>query len=82
MPDKPKSIDDWLKCLSLPEYAAMTVSGHFKFTAGPDFWADGNGNKYTKEEYMAKWGVDPEVCWLAIKEYRKAAGKKDKAVML
>ncbi len=82
MPDKPSTVDDWLKCLGLPEYAAMTVSGHLRFVAGPELWVDGNGAQYSKDAYFDRWGVDPVVCWSAIKEYRKRAGKNDKTVML
>lgn len=82
MPDKPKTVGDWLKCIGLPEFLAMTPSGHMAYTIGPELWTDGNGNAMTKDQYIARWGVDPEIGWGAIKEYRRKAGKKDKMVVL
>ena len=82
MPPAPQSVKAWLECLELPDYLAMTPSGHIHAIVGPEFWIDGNGVRYTKAAYIAKHGVDPEVGWQAVKEYRKLAGKKDKTVML
>lgn len=60
----------------------MTPLGHLMPTAGLEIWIDGRGMHFTKEAYISKYGVDPELAWQAVKEYRKRAGKEDKTVML
>lgn len=60
----------------------MTVSGHLAYTAGPELWVDGNGSAMTYEQYKARWGVDPKVCWEAVKAYRRESGKSDKIMRL
>jgi len=78
----PQTVDDWLPCLTLPEYVSMTPSGHIAPIVGPEIWIDGRGFHYTKQSYIEKYGIDPEIAWKAVKEYRKRAGKEDKTVML
>ena len=82
MPDNPGTIEEWLPCLTLPEYAARVPCGHIAPICGPEIWIDGTGVQYSKEAYIKKWGVDPSVAWKAVKEYRKRAGKKDNMMML
>ena len=82
MSTAPQSVQAWLECLTIPDYLAMTPSGHICPVVGPEIWIDGNGNHYVREAYIAEHGVDPVIGWLAVKEYRKLAGKKDKRVML
>lgn len=82
MPHSPQTLEAWLECLTLPDYLAMTPSGHIQPIVGSEIWIDGNGSHYSRESYIAKYGVDPELGWQAVKEYRKLAGKKDKTMML
>lgn len=82
MPEIPKTAVEWLSCLSLPEYLAMTPSGHLVPIVGPEIWVDGNGHRFTQEEYKNKWGVDPKIGWEAVKAYRRESGKNDKTVRL
>ena len=82
MPDKPLTVEEWLPCLALPEYAACVPCGHIVPICGPEIWIDGTGVQYFKEAYIKKWGVDPAVAWKAVREYRKRAGKKDNMMML
>ena len=73
MPD-PVTMEEWLGCLSLPEYLSKIPSGQIRPIVGPIIWIDGNGSKLSSEEYIDKWGIDPEPAWAAIKEYRKQHG--------
>lgn len=73
MPD-PVTMEEWLGCLSLPEYLSKIPSGQIRPIVGPIIWIDGNGVKLSAEEYIDKWGIDPEPAWAAIKEYRKQHG--------
>jgi len=82
MPELPKTAVEWLSCLSLPDYLAMTPSGHLVPIVGPEIWVDGNGTHFTREQYIGKWGVDPKIGWEAVKAYRRESGKKDKTVRL
>ena len=69
MPD-PVTMEEWLGCLSLPEYLSKIPSGQIRPIVGPIIWIDGNGVKLSSEEYIDKWGIDPEPAWAAVKEYR------------
>ena len=82
MPPSPRTLESWLECLALDIFQAMTPSGHIQPIVGPEIWIDGNGSHYSRESYIAKYGVDPELGWQAVKEYRKLAGTKDKTMML
>lgn len=82
MPAKPTTETEWLACLGLPEMYVIIPTGHIVPIIGPEIWIDGNGRRMSREDYMKKHGVDPLLGWNAIKSYRKAAGKKDRAVML
>ena len=82
MPELPNTAVAWLSCIGLPEYLAMTPAGHLCPIVGPEIWVDGNGSHYSREAYIARWGVDPKVGWEAVKAYRREAGKKDKHIML
>ena len=82
MPEAPQTVDNWLPCLSLPDYVAMIPSGCIRPIVGPIIWTDGTGAQMSTEAYKAKWGFDPQVAWDAIKEYRRQSGKKDKTVRL
>lgn len=73
MPD-PVTMEEWLGCLSLPEYLSKIPAGQFRPIVGPIIWIDGNGAMLSAEEYIDKWGIDPEPAWAAIKEYRKQHG--------
>jgi hypothetical protein len=73
MPD-PVTMEEWLGCLSLPEYLSKIPTGQIRPIVGPIIWIDGNGVKLSAEEYIDKWGIDPEPAWAAIKEYRKQHG--------
>ena len=70
----PVTMEEWLGCLSLPEYLSKIPSGQIRPIVGPIIWIDGNGVKLSAEEYIDKWGIDPEPAWAAIKEYRKQHG--------
>jgi len=78
----PQTVEDWLACISLPECLAMTPSGHLCTVFGAELWIDGLGVQYSRDAYIATYGVDPVIGWQAVKEYRKCAGKNDKMVML
>ena len=78
----PETVEDWLPCLGLPDYIAMTPSGHIVPIVGPEIWIDGTGVQMSRDAYIGKWGVDPKVVWKAVKEYRKSAGKSNETVML
>lgn len=82
MPEIPKTAVEWLSCLGLPDYIAMTPLGHLAPICGPEIWVDGNSNHYTREQYIGKWGVDPKVAWEAVKAYRRVTGKNDKVMRL
>ncbi|NLH78539.1 MAG: hypothetical protein GX465_16025 [Acidobacteria bacterium] len=82
MPDKPTTEKEWLACLALDEMYEIIPAGHILPIIGPEIWVDGNGRRFSRGDYIKKHGVDPKIGWDAIKAYRKAAGKKDKAVML
>ena len=82
MPDTPQTVEDWLPCLSLPEYTAMIPTGQIRPIVGAVIWIDGNGSKMSSAQYIAKWGFDPQLAWDAIKEYRKQAGKNDHVMRL
>ena len=73
MPD-PVTMEEWLGCLSLSEYLSKIPSGQIRPIVGPIIWIDGNGSKLSQDEYISKWGIDPEPAWDAIKEYRKQHG--------
>jgi len=76
-PTAPQTQLDWLKCLSLPDYAAMIPTGQIRPIVGPVIWTDGTGAQLSTGQYIDKWGYDPQIAWDAIKEYRKSQGKND-----
>ena len=82
MPELPKTAVEWLSCLSLPDYLAMTPTGHHVPIVGPEIWVDGTGAQLSRDHYIAKWGVDPKIGWEAVKAYRRESGKNDKTVRL
>ena len=77
MPKIPQTQEDWLACLPLPEYLSMIPSGQIRPIFGPIIWTDGTGKQMSTEQYIKKWGFDPQLAWDAVKEYRKQAGKND-----
>ena len=82
MKEIPKTAVEWLSCIGLDDYIAMTPVGHIAYIVGPELWIDGNGNRMTYEQYKARWGVDPKVAWEAVKSYRREAGKIDHTMRL
>ena len=82
MVEIPKTAVEWLSCIGLPDYLAMTPSGHLVTIVGPEIWVDGNGTRFTRDAYIAKHGVDPKIGWEAVKAYRRELGKSDKVVRL
>lgn len=82
MPELPKTAVEWLSCIDLDDYHAMTPTGHFVYTVGPELWSDGTGTRWTREQYIARWGVDPKIGWEAVKAYRRETGRDDKVMRL
>jgi hypothetical protein len=78
----PETVEDWLECIPLPEYLARIPVGCIRPIVGETIWTDGAGNHLTTEQYKEKWGIDPQVAWVAVKVYRRRAGKKDRTVVL
>jgi hypothetical protein len=76
MPHEPVNVEEWLNCLNLPEYVQIVPSGCLRPIVGPIIWVDGNGRQMSADEYKLKHGIDPQLAWDAIKEYRKLQGKK------
>lgn len=75
MPSKrPKTEEEWLACLPLPEYLEIIPIGQIRPIVGPIIWVDGNGNHLSSAAYLHKHGVDPQTAWDAIKEYRRRNG--------
>jgi len=82
MPKVPQTQEDWIACLSLPDYLAMIPTGQIRPIVGPIIWVDGTGTKMSTEQYIKRWGFDPQIAWDAIKAYRKQLGKNDNVVRL
>ena len=82
MVEIPKTAVEWLSCIGLPDYLAMTPSGHLAPIVGPEIWVDGNGKHFSRDAYIAKYGVDPKIGWEAVKAYRRESGKSDKVMRL
>jgi N6-adenosine-specific RNA methylase IME4 len=82
MPKAPQTTEEWLACLELTEYLAMIPTGQIRHIVGPIIWVDGTGSKMSTEQYIKRWGFDPQIAWDAIKEYRKQAGKNDHVMRL
>ena len=82
MTSLPETVQDWLPCLKLPDYTAMIPTGHIIPIVGAEIWIDGTGARYSRDAYIQRWGINPEIAWKAVKEYRASVGKKDKRVML
>jgi hypothetical protein len=53
--------DDWLKCLPVTNLARRIP----KCPSG-EMWIDGDNQKFSRSEYLIKYGVDPKINW----EYR------------
>jgi len=75
MTEIPKTKEDWLECVALPDYVAMIPAGCIRPIVGPTIWVDGNGTQYSTEAYIKKWGYDPHIAWEAKKEYRKTLNR-------
>jgi hypothetical protein len=71
----PQTVEDWLTCLTLPEYLAAIPVGQIRPIFGPIIWTDGNGKQMSTEEYVYVHGFDPRLAWDAKKAYRKAHGE-------
>ena len=82
MPEIPTTQEDWLACLSVPDYVAMIPTGKIKPIVGPIIWTDGTGKQMFADEYKAKWGFDPQVAWDAITEYRSQNLPKKKVTFI
>ena len=82
MPKIPTTEEEWLACLPLPEYLSLIPSGCIRPVFGPIIWTDGTGKQMNTEQYIKKWGFDPQIAWDAIKSYRKQSGKDDHVVRL
>lgn len=67
----PTTKEEWLGCLLLPEYVEAIPLGQIRPIVGSIRWVDGGGSWLTQKEYIAKWGIDPEPAWAAVKEYHK-----------
>lgn len=76
MADVPNTKEDWLACLDLPEWAGKIPAGKLAMVGSPVLYVDGGGRRMTREDYIARWGIDPEPAWQAIKERQRRLGKK------
>jgi hypothetical protein len=66
----PKTQEDWMACLKLPQYLAAIPAGHLLPLGQEEIWIDGDGRSLTRNAYMAAHnGADPEVIWQAKKAY-------------
>lgn len=65
---------DWQECLQQPVRDQRLPSGCLRPIWGEIEWIDGNGTHMSREEYMIKWGIDPQLAWDAIKEFRAKNG--------
>lgn len=63
--------DDWLECIPLTREVAAIPSGCIIHATGNTVWIDGNGERFTREDYKTKYGVDPELVWAAARPNRK-----------
>lgn len=50
--------EDWIYCIPLKGLVVRVPVGKM-----PDGYADANGNLYTREEYMKRYLIDPEIYW-------------------
>ena len=80
MPEIPKSQEDWIACIELPEYLKIIPAGCIRPIVGPIIWIDGNGTQMSTDAYISKYGIDPQQAWDAIKEYRRLNGPGVKVV--
>lgn len=78
MPEIPNNMEEWLGCLSLPEYQEMIPLGFIKPIVGPVIWKNGNGESMSADQYKARYGFDPAEAWAAVQEFRRKNGKNDK----
>lgn len=62
--------EDWLACMPLPIEIAQIPAGKISLVSGVTQYVDGNGAKYSREDYIKMHGIDPEVVWNKISEYR------------
>jgi len=66
-----QSSEDWLDCV-LPNGFEWTLpAGKIEMITGTVFYIDAFGNKMTKEAYMNKYNVDPEVAYKNMRERSK-----------
>jgi hypothetical protein len=73
----PKTLEDWIACIPLPEYVAKIPAGHLMQIGQDEIWVDAYGEQMSRDEYMTRWNVDPALVWAAVKAYRAAHGHKD-----
>ncbi|NPU87976.1 MULTISPECIES: hypothetical protein [Methanothrix] len=62
--------EDWLACLPLPAEIAAVPAGKIHMVTGVILYVDGKGNKLSRQDYMDKYGTDPEPIWESIQAYR------------
>ncbi len=57
------SNDDWLKCALPTGFEWILPAGKISPIVGEPIYISGNGEHLSKEEYLNKYGIDPEIAY-------------------
>ncbi len=55
--------EDWLECVLPTGFEWSLPSGKMEMITGTVYYIDAIGNRMTKEAYMNKYSVDPEIAY-------------------
>jgi hypothetical protein len=55
--------EDWLECVLPTGFEWRLPAGKIEMATGAVFYIDAVGNKMTREEYLERYNIDPEVAY-------------------
>jgi uncharacterized Zn finger protein (UPF0148 family) len=67
--------ENWLECVLPTGFEWSLPSGKIKSAAGTVYYVDSIGNKMSREAYIEKYKIDPEIA------YNNMRGEKPKKVL-
>ncbi len=73
--DQESENENWLECVLPTGFEWSLPSGKIKSAAGTIYYVDSIGNKMSREAYIEKYGIDPEIA------YNNMHGEKPKKVL-
>jgi hypothetical protein len=68
--------EDWLECVAPDGFEWTLPAGKITPTVGEPVYIDAVGKKFTREAYVKKYNIDPEIAYVKMREAMGGGHKK------